>query len=84
MSFYKEELSGETGNYVHIRATTDESTPVDTLRLLADETLACEERIGLLIGKDRELMAVWQSFEQVRRRVTDYMLHSYERHSRVT
>ncbi|KAM5542953.1 hypothetical protein V8D89_003337 [Ganoderma adspersum] len=64
LSFYKEELSGDTTNYVHIRAATDESTPVDTLRLLADETLACEEKIGLLIGEDCELMAVWRSFEQ--------------------
>ena len=70
MSFYKEELSGETANYVHIRATTDEMNPVDTLRLLAEETLACEEKIRLFIGEDHELMAIWRSLEQVRTRTT--------------
>ncbi|KAM5542954.1 hypothetical protein V8D89_003338 [Ganoderma adspersum] len=64
LSFYKEELSGETANYVHIRATTDEMTPVETLRLLADETLACEEKIRVFIGEDHELMAIWRSLEQ--------------------
>ena len=84
LSFYKEELSGETANYVHIRATTDESSPVDTLRLLADETIACQEKIGLLIGGDHELMAVWRSFEQVRRHATRYKIYAYEGYSRVT
>ncbi|KAM5539460.1 hypothetical protein V8D89_006912 [Ganoderma adspersum] len=64
LSFYKEQLLGEMANYVHIRATTDEMTPVNTLRLLASETLDCEEKIRLLIGEDRELMTIWRSFEQ--------------------
>ena len=51
---------------MHIRATTDEMAPVDTLRLLAEETLACEEKIRLFIGEDRELMTIWRSLEQVR------------------
>ena len=61
-------------NYVHIRATTDEMTPVDTLRLLADETLACQQKIRLLIDKDRELMAIWRSLEQVRSRTMHFYL----------
>ncbi|PIL33456.1 terpene synthase [Ganoderma sinense ZZ0214-1] len=77
LSFYKEELCGETANYVHIRAVTDELTPVDTLRRLADETLACQEKIRVLIGEDRELMAIWRSFEQVR----DRTIHESERHA---
>ncbi|KAI1793299.1 terpenoid synthase [Ganoderma leucocontextum] len=64
LSFYKEQLAGETDNYIHIRATTDQTTTLDTLRLLADETLACVQRIRLLIGEDRELMAIWRSLQQ--------------------
>ncbi|KAI1793271.1 terpenoid synthase [Ganoderma leucocontextum] len=64
LSFYKEQLAGETKNYVHIRSTTDQATPVEMLRLLADEILACAQRIMQLIGEDRELMAIWHSFEQ--------------------
>ena len=60
---------------MHIRATTDGRTLVDTLRSLADETLACEEKIGLLIGNDRELMAIWRSFEQVRCRAVRHYRH---------
>ena len=57
---------GETKNYIHIRATTDQMTVMDTLRLLADEVLACAQRIETLIGsEDPELMAIWRSFEQV-------------------
>ena len=59
---------------MHTRATTDQSTVLDTLRLLADETLACGQRIRLLIGEDRELMEIWQSFEQVSIQAT---CHSY-------
>ena len=50
---------------MHIRATADQATPMEILRSLANETLACEEKINLLIGEDRELMAIWRSHEQV-------------------
>ncbi|TBU54662.1 hypothetical protein BD310DRAFT_935496 [Dichomitus squalens] len=63
LSFYKEQLAGETKNYIHIRATTDQMTPVDMLRRVADEVLACGERVELLIGDDAQLMGIWRSFE---------------------
>ena len=50
---------------MHIRAATDEATVIKTLRLLADETLACIERIELLIGKDSNIKELWNSFRQV-------------------
>ncbi|EJF61101.1 terpenoid synthase [Dichomitus squalens LYAD-421 SS1] len=66
LSFYKEQLAGETKNYIHIRATTDQMTPVDMLRRVADEVLACGERVELLIGDDAQLMRIWRSFEHLR------------------
>ncbi|TBU54657.1 terpenoid synthase [Dichomitus squalens] len=63
LSFYKEQLAGETKNYIHIRATTDQMTPVDMLRQVADEVLASGERVELLIGDDAQLMRIWRSFE---------------------
>ena len=65
LSFYKEELVGEKKNYIYIRATTDQKTPIDMLRLVADEVVACGDRIELLIGDDPELMEIWRSFQQV-------------------
>ncbi|PIL25584.1 terpene synthase [Ganoderma sinense ZZ0214-1] len=66
LSFYKEQLEGETKNYIHIRATTDQITAIDVLRSLADEVVACAERTSVLIGQeDPEMMAIWRSFEQV-------------------
>ncbi|KAI1794775.1 terpenoid synthase [Ganoderma leucocontextum] len=65
LSFYKEHLAGEAKNYIQTRATTDQTTPIDMLRLLADETIACAQRPRELIGsEDPELMAIWHSFEQ--------------------
>lgn len=65
MSFYKEQLAEEKDNYIHIRAATDEATVIKTLRLLADETLACIQQIELLIGKDSDLKELWHSSKQV-------------------
>ena len=58
-------MAEEKDNYMHIRAATDEATVIKTLRLLADETLACIERIELLIGKDSQLKEIWHSSKQV-------------------
>ncbi|KAH9949259.1 hypothetical protein B0H21DRAFT_145454 [Amylocystis lapponica] len=61
LSFYKEELAGETGNYIHDRATVSGSTAHETLREVIDETVAasCRVRDGLGEGEARD---VWESF----------------------
>ena len=44
---------------------TDRTTPIDVLRILVDEIVACVQNIELLIGDDTELMEIWHSFVQV-------------------
>ncbi|KAH9944602.1 isoprenoid synthase domain-containing protein [Amylocystis lapponica] len=61
LSFYKEELAGETGNYVHDRATVSNKTAHETLREVIDETVAAMCRIRDVLG-DGEARDAWESF----------------------
>ncbi|KAH9478367.1 Monoterpene synthase 25 [Psilocybe cubensis] len=45
LSFYKEELAGETGNYIHLRATVTHKCPLDALKDTVKDTLDAHERI---------------------------------------
>ncbi|KAH9924336.1 terpenoid synthase [Epithele typhae] len=59
LSFYKEELAGETKNYIHIRAQTEGRTAIEVLRLLAQEILESHRRVSLAFANDEELSALW-------------------------
>ena len=61
MSFYKEELEGETGNYVQDRASVTRKTSLDALHDLIEDTLAGVERARAVLreGKARDC---WESF----------------------
>ena len=48
-----------------MRATTDEMAPIDMLRLVAEEVLACGKRVDELVVDDAELREIWRSYEQV-------------------
>ncbi|KAH9478373.1 Monoterpene synthase 25 [Psilocybe cubensis] len=45
LSFYKEELAGETANYIHLRATVTHKCPLDALKDTVKDTLDAHERI---------------------------------------
>lgn len=61
LSFYKEELAGETANYIHERAyVTGKSIP-DTLRNLINETASAVERVRDILGEG-EARAAFENF----------------------
>ncbi len=65
LSFYKEELAGETNNYVHLRAGAEQNSPGNVLRHLVEEVLESANRIDALTSEDPELAALWQRYLQV-------------------
>ena len=67
LSFYKEELAGETNNYVHLRAAAERLSPLEVLHRLTGEVEDTAKRIREIIGADRELAEIWEMYLQVRR-----------------
>ena len=63
LSFYKEELEGETGNYIHDRANVTQTSPRDTLLALIDDTVGAHERIRATLGPGPARDA-WDAFAQ--------------------
>ncbi|KAI0670986.1 terpenoid synthase [Trametes maxima] len=64
ISFYKEELAGETSNYVHLRADAEGISPWEVLRDLTEEVLDTARRIDEITAKDPELCALWNRYLQ--------------------
>ena len=65
LSFYKEELEGETKNYICARAAAELLPPVDILRKLVDETLENGRQVEAIAAHDPELKSIWEGFRQV-------------------
>lgn len=65
LSFYKEELAGETKNYVHLRATAERCTVEDVLRELMEEVAESAIRMKALTDNDKELSELWERYFQV-------------------
>lgn len=65
LSFYKEELAGETSNYVHLRAAAEQVSPWEVLRDLTEEVLDTARRITDIVSRDPELGALWNRYLQV-------------------
>ena len=66
LSFYKEELAGETNNYVHLQASAEQISATSVLRRLVEEVLESAKVVDALISEDPELVALWQRYLQVR------------------
>ena len=64
MSFYKEELAGETKNYIHLRAVTEERSAIDVLRQHANELLVAMHKVELLMADDQEFIRVWRNYAE--------------------
>lgn len=60
-SFYKEELAGETGNYIGDRATVCGKSTSETLHELVGETVDIVERIRSILGEG-EARNAWENF----------------------
>ncbi|KAH9926490.1 isoprenoid synthase domain-containing protein [Fomitopsis serialis] len=62
LSFYKEELAGETNNYIHARSRATSKLPRDVLCQLIDEVVAAAERVRDHLGEG-PVRDAWDNFE---------------------
>ena len=62
--FYKEELAGETANYVHNRATVSEQSPMAVLAQVTAEAKGAYDRIttALQASGSEEGLQAWDTF----------------------
>ena len=65
MSFYKEELEGETKNYIWARASAELAPPVEVMCKLAKEVVDSSICLDTMTSSDCELRATWEEFKQV-------------------
>jgi hypothetical protein len=62
-SFYKEELAGETANYIHNRSVVNGKRPVNVLAEVAEEALAAHNRVTVaLCACGSEGIHAWTTF----------------------
>ena len=63
LSFYKEELAGETVTYVHLlRATRHKESGLEVVQELIDEAVDLSEEIdGILTGDAKEMWECWKT-----------------------
>ncbi|KAJ7056067.1 isoprenoid synthase domain-containing protein [Mycena amicta] len=61
LSFYKEELAGETANYIHNRAVVTGKSPPNVLAEVAEEALAARNRVTAALQKCEGLCS-WVTF----------------------
>ena len=66
LSFYKEELAGETKNYVHLSAAAQKCSVEDVLRQLVGEVMDSARCMEVLTANDPELARLWTQYFQVR------------------
>ena len=62
--FYKEELAGETENYVHIRANYENKAPLHVLQDIADETVDAWARVSKVVAGKGMVEEVWNELVQ--------------------
>ncbi|KAI0927893.1 terpene cyclase [Taiwanofungus camphoratus] len=61
LSFYKEELQNETGNYIQDRAAVTGRSALETLREVINDTVVAMGRIRAILGEG-EARDAWESF----------------------
>ncbi|GBE82195.1 predicted protein [Sparassis crispa] len=61
LSFYKEELEGETGNYIGDRGLVEGKSALEVLREVIDETVGAAERVRRILGEG-EARDAWENF----------------------
>jgi hypothetical protein len=64
LSFHKEELAGEEGNYIHNRAYVENSTPMQVLADIGRELLGARASIFAVLAKSPRAAETWQIFER--------------------
>ncbi|KZT01139.1 terpenoid synthase [Laetiporus sulphureus 93-53] len=61
LSFYKEELAGDTDTYIHKRASVTRKSVPETLQAVISDTVATVERIRDILGEG-EVRDAWETF----------------------
>ena len=69
-SFYKEELVGETANFIHDRAIAEGTSTAQALDVTIEETVQAAQNIRCAL-KDNKERAVWEGF------MTNYVAFHY-------
>ncbi|EIW59698.1 terpenoid synthase [Trametes versicolor FP-101664 SS1] len=64
LSFYKEELAGETNNYIHLRAAAEQTSTDAVLRRLVEEVTDTARRVVKIAADDEELSRIWNRYMQ--------------------
>ncbi|KIJ55725.1 hypothetical protein M422DRAFT_151602, partial [Sphaerobolus stellatus SS14] len=64
LSFYKEELQGETRNYVHTRSQNENKSPVKVLLEIKGEVVVSRNTIYAALAHNSDALATWKAFEQ--------------------
>jgi len=64
LSFYKEELAGDTVNYVHTRARNENMAPLDVLAEMEQELIRSRDTIHAALKANPSALKTWQEFEQ--------------------
>ena len=62
--FHKEEVAGETGNYVHNRAQMENKTPLQVLSEMAEELRISRVSIHKILSHNPNALRVWKAFER--------------------
>ncbi|KAF9465969.1 isoprenoid synthase domain-containing protein [Collybia nuda] len=64
LSFHKEELAGDTNNYVHIRALMEEKAPIEVLFEMGQELTLARQTIYKALAGSPTATAAWLGFER--------------------
>ncbi|KAF8066673.1 isoprenoid synthase domain-containing protein [Lyophyllum atratum] len=63
LSFFKEQLAGETATYIHARAEAEGRSPLRVFATLKDELSAASRNITRALGADLAAVETWRMFE---------------------
>ncbi|KAK8070249.1 hypothetical protein PG994_006865 [Apiospora phragmitis] len=60
LSFYKEEVAGETTNYIHNRARCEQKDPLAVVRDVQQEVVACVQRVNAILEGRVPYLQAWK------------------------
>jgi hypothetical protein len=62
--FHKEELAGERGNYVNIRANAENLAPIEVLAKMAEELRIARDTIHRTLMQNPDALKAWMIWER--------------------
>jgi hypothetical protein len=64
LSFYKEELKNDDGNYISLLASIKGISKLEALDSMIDSTVEAQDRVGLALARDEKAKADWDKFRE--------------------